>query len=418
MQYDAVIIGAGAAGLACARVLEQNNLSYTVIESHNQPGGRIKTDVVDGFQLDRGFQVLQTGYPDVGQYLSLKELQLKKFPAGVAVRFNGRFHTIADPRHHPRYLMSTLASPLGSFGDRVAMLKLARHVCRGTFEDIFNQPEEPTIDFLEGCGFSKKFIRSFFVPFFAGACLDKNINASSRVLKYLFRIFAMGDATLPSRGMGEITKQLAQSLAKDKIQLQRKAVRISDGAVTLEDGETIQGRQIVVATPEPVVKDLLQIKTENRSVGESCLYYSTDWLPPFKEPFLMLNGDCRGPVNNIAFPSMVAPEYAPAGKTLVAVVVVDDQYSKRTDLEGEVRKHCCEWFGDAAEGWEHLRTYQIEHALPDQSPPTNNPYILPKPVSKSIRVCGEYQSLPGLQWALMSGQMTGEHLVKTMQGFL
>ena len=414
MQYDAVIIGAGAAGLACARVFEQNKLSYTVLESGNQVGGRIQTDVVNGFQLDHGFQVLQTGYPDVGQYLNLKELQLKKFPAGVAVRFNGRFHTIADPRHHPRHLLSTLASPLGSFGDRIAMLKLTRQVCRGPFEDIFNQPEERTIDYLEEVGFSEKFIRSFFVPFFAGACLDRNINASSRVLKYLFRIFAMGDAALPSGGMAEIPKQLAQSLEKDTIQLNRKVVRVDDGAVTLEDGETIHGRQIVIATPERVVKELLQIKTEDRSVGESCLYYSTDWLPPFKEPFLLLNGDGHGPVNNIAFPSMVAPDYAPAGKTLIAIVVVDDQFRRRSDLEDEVRRQCRQWFGDAANDWEHLRTYQIEHALPDQSPPTHNPYLLPKPISKSIRVCGEYQSLPGLQWALMSGHMTGRHLVETM----
>lgn len=411
MQYDAVVIGAGAAGLACAKVLQENKLSYTILESSEQIGGRIQTDVVDGFQLDHGFQVLQTGYPDIDQFLNLTDLQLNTFPAGVAVRFNGRFHTIADPRQHPRHLLSTVTSPLGSFSDRIAMLKLARHVCRGPFENIFDQPEELTIDYLNSCGFSKKFINSFFVPFFAGACLDKDINASSRVLKYLFRIFTMGDATLPSKGMGEIPKQMARSLGTDTIQFNSRVIEVSDGAVKLEDGRTIHGRQIVVATPEPILKDLLQIKTVSRSVGESCLYFSTDWVPPFKEPFLLLNGDGRGPVNNLAFPSMVAADYAPANKTLIAAVVVDDQFRNRPDLEGKVRKQCHEWFGDIVRGWEHIRTYQIEHALPDQSPPTKNPYLLPQPVSKSIRVCGEYQSLPGLQWALMSGHMTGKSLV-------
>jgi len=414
MQYDAVIIGAGAAGLACAKVLQDNNLSYTVLESSNQPGGRIRTDVVDGFQLDHGFQVLQTGYPDVGQYLNLQGLQLKKFPAGVAVRFNGRFHTIADPRHHPRHLFSTIASPIGSFGDRLAMLKLAHHVCNCPFEDLFEQPEERTIDYLGACGFSQKFIRSFFVPFFAGACLDRSLNASSRVLKYLFRIFSMGDAAIPLGGMGEIPQQIVRSLAEDAIQYNSRVVEVSDGAVRLADGKTIQGRQIVVATPESVLEELLEIKTRSPAVGESCIYYSSDWQPPFKEPFLLLNGDDCGPVNNIAFPSMVAPQYAPAGKTLIAVVVVDDEYRKKTDLEGEVRKQCGEWFGDAVNSWEHIRTYQIDQALPDQCPPTHNPYLLPKPVSKNIRVCGEYQSLPGLQWALMSGHMTGKHLAESM----
>lgn len=411
MQYDVIIVGAGVAGLACAKVLEENQISYTVLEAGGRPGGRIQTDVVDGFQLDYGFQVLQTGYPDVGEYLDLTALQLQKFPAGVAVRFNGRFHTIADPRQHPLHLLSTVTAPLGTFGDRLAMLKLARRVCRGTFEDIFKQPEKLTLDYLGDCGFSDKFIKSFFVPFLAGACLDKEIKVSSRVLDYLFRVFSMGDAALPAKGMGEIPQQLVRSLAPDAIQCNSKVVQVSDGAVTLEDGGVINGKQVVLATSEPVIQELLGVQAVRRSVAESCIYYFADWLPPFKEPFLLLNGDGHGPVNNIAFPSMVASSYAPAGKTLIAVVVVDDQYIKRTDLEAEVRGQCSQWFGDVVSSWKHLRTCHIEHALPSQAPPTNSPYNLPEPVNEGIRVCGEYKSLPGLQWALMSGDMTGKSLV-------
>lgn len=223
----------------------------------------------------------------------------------------------------------------------------------------------------------------------------------------------MGDAALPSGGMRQIPQQIAGSLPGNTIQYNCKVVQVREGAVTLEEGRTIHGRRIVVATPEPVVKDLLQIKTASRSVGESCLYYAADGAPPVKEPFLLLNGDDRGPVNNIAFPSMVAPQYAPPGKTLVAVVVLDENFRKESDLDGEVRKQCREWFGDAVNGWEHLRTYNIDHALPDQSPPTHNPYLLPTPFSEVVSICGEHQSLPGLQWALMSGHMTGKYLVKT-----
>lgn len=410
MQYDAIIIGAGVAGLACAKVFEEQNLSYIILESGARPGGRVQTDVVDGYLLDHGFQVLQTGYPDIAQYLNLEELQLNKFPAGVSVRFNGRFHTIADPRQHPRHFMSTLTSPIGTLGDRFAMLKLTRNACRGSFAEIFNQPEELTLEFLSDYGFSQKFINSFFVPFLAGACLDKDIQISNRVLTYLIRVFAMGDATLPSKGMGEIPRQMAQSLSPDRIQFNSKAIHISDGVVTLDNGETIVGQQIVVATPEPALQDLLDIKPVKRSVGESCLYYSTDWIPPFKEPFLLLNGEGHGPVNNIAFPSIVASQYAPPDKTLIAVVVLDEQFMKRPDLENEVRKQCREWFGDSVNSWEHLRTYHIEHALPDQSLPTQNPYQLPEPISQNISICGEYQSLPGLQWAIMSGHMTGRQI--------
>ncbi|WP_163339432.1 NAD(P)/FAD-dependent oxidoreductase [Desulfopila sp. IMCC35008] len=416
MQYDAVIVGAGVAGLACARVLEENQLSYTLLESSDQVGGRIRTDNVDGFTLDHGFQVLQTGYPDLSHYLNLKELDLQKFPAGVAVRFKNRFHIIADPRHHPRYLLSTLASPLGGLRDRIALLRLANQVCRGPFTDIFDQPEEFAMRFLQRYGFTEKFIKSFFVPFLAGACLDKDINVSSRVLMYLLRIFANGDATLPAKGMGEIPHHMARSLSPDALQLKSKVLQVHDNSVKLEDGRTVLGRQIVLATSRPAMEELLQIQSECRSVAESCLYYTADWTPPFKEPLLVLNGEGHGPVNNIAFPSLVAQNYAPSGKTLIAVVVLDDHSIQRSDLEHEVRNQCRQWFGDIVSKWEHIQTRVIEHALPDQSPPTANPYHIPEPLSATIRVCGEYQSLPGLQWALMSGRMAGEELVKAISG--
>lgn len=414
MQYDVIIVGAGVAGLACAKVLQENQVSYIILEAGGRPGGRVQTDVVDGFQLDHGFQVLQTGYPDVGRYVDLAELHLHAFPAGVAVRFNGRFHTIADPRRHPRHLLSTAFSPVGSMSDRLAMLKLARRVCRGTFEDIFKQPETLTPGYLRTCGFSEKFVKSFFMPFLAGACLDKEIQVSSRVLDYLFRVFTTGDAALPARGMGEIPQQMVRSLGADAIEYNSRVVQVSDGAVTLEDGRVIGGKQVVVATPEPVLQELLGIETVRRSVAETCIYYSADWLPPFNEPFLLLNGDGDGPVNNIAFPSMVASTYAPAGETLIAVVVVDDQYTLKTDLESDVRRQCSQWFGDAVDRWKHLRTCYIEHALPSQAPPTSSPYLLPEQISKGIRVCGEYKNVPGLQWALMSGHMTGESLLESL----
>lgn len=413
MDYDVVIVGGGVSGLACAKALQENRLTTTVLEAADKVGGRIRTDHVNGFQLDHGFQVLQTGYPDISRYLDLEGLQLHTFPAGVAVRHQERFHIVADPRYHPGNLISTITSPIGTFGDRLKLLKLARCICRNPIEEIFKQPEEQSKDFLRDWGFSEKFIQSFFVPFFAGACLDRNIKASSRVLKYIFRLFAMGDAALPARGMGAIPEQLATGLSSETIRLNARVAEINDGSVTLADGQTIRGQQIVVATGIDALGELLHIDAYRRSVGESCLYFSaTDWRPPFQHPFLALNGEDSGPINNIAFPSLAAPEYAPEGKILIGVVVLDDEYRNRDDLEDLVRHQCQDWFGDAVKQWEHLRTYRIDHALPDQSPPTDNPYVLPEPFKEKIRICGEYKSLPGLQWAMMSGYRTGLSIVK------
>lgn len=411
MQYDVVIVGAGIAGLACAKVLQQNNISFVIIESEDQPGGRIKTDVVDGYRLDHGFQVLQTAYPEPSRFLDIEKLQLKKFPAGAAVRYNNKFHIMADPRRHPQHIISTITSPIGTLKDRIGMLQLARSVCRGSLEELFTQPEEKTIDFLHNKGFSKEFIDRFFVPFFAGTCLDKQIIASSRVLKYIFRVFTQGDAAIPSQGMGEIPRQLASELPANTIRLNSRVVSVKANMVTLTDGTEIRGNTVVLATSQPALQNLLQLPPTGSSMGESCLYYAADWLPPFKNPFLVLNGDGRGPINNIAFPSLIAPQYAPSGKTLIAVVVLGEEYRGKADLEQQVQSQCIEWFGKAAREWDHIRTYTITHALPNQEPPTANPYEKDEPIDKHFLSCGEHSSLPGIQWALLSGRQTAETLV-------
>ncbi len=411
MQYDVVIVGAGLSGLSCALTLQEHRLFFVVLESGDRPGGRIQTDLQDGFQLDHGFQVLQTGYPEAKRILDYQDLDLQRFPAGVAIRYNGKFHIVADPRHHPRYILSTLAAPIGTLKDRLAMLRLARSVGQGPLSEIFARPEAHAIDFLRHQGFSQKFIQSFFVPFFAGVCLDPNIKASSRVLQYVFRMFSQGDAALPAKGMGDIPRQMAAKLPQEAIRFNSKVAKVADGIVTLADGSQIHGRRVVLATSLPALEQLLGLPASQSSVGESCLYFASAWRPPFRDPFLVLNGDGRGPVNNIAFPSVVSPTYSSSGKTLIAVVVLGQPYPNSEDLEQQVRNQCIDWFGDEVYDWEHIRTYHLEHALPEQKPPTANPYVLPEPVNEKVRICGEHQSLPGIQWALLSGRQTAEALV-------
>ena len=410
MQNDVVVIGAGVAGLSCARELCKLGRQVLVLEASNRVGGRIATERVDGYLLDRGFQVLQTGYPEIDSYLDLDGLELKAFPSGVVIRHGGDFHQIADPRKHPGSFLSTLSAPIGTIGDRFRMLKLVRLVTSRPMAEIFEDKEESALHFLQHYGFTEKFIHSFFVSFFAGATLERTLNASSHVLKYLVRVFALGKACLPAGGMGAIPLQLLNGLPNETVRYNARVEGVDGHTITLRGGEKVRADHIVLATEEPAVKKLLPNCNVRRSVSETCIYFSTDWKPPFANPFLVLNGGIDGPINNIAFPSMVAPRYAPPGKTLIAVVVLGEEWQQKSNLIELVLHQSREWFGDAVDSWVHLKTYIIDHALPEQLMPVQNPYQPPDTQEDSMYICGEHQGVPGLLWALMSGRLAAEKI--------
>jgi phytoene dehydrogenase-like protein len=404
---DVVIVGGGLAGLSCARHLQDKGVSFRLLEASDRIGGRVKTDRVDGFLLDRGFQVLQTAYPVARRTLINYPLRLKRFPPGVVIHRDNRLYTLADPRRCPRYLWETMSAPVGTLADRLRMLKLARKVCRGSDESLFQEPESTAVAFLKASGFSEKMIRSFFHPFFGGVCLDPQIRASSRVLQYVFRMFATGDAALPENGMEEIPRQTSRTIPTERILTGVRVDHVAEGKVVLENGREWRTRAVVLATEGPEVQRLLGRPDPTGSVGETCLYFSTN-QPPIKEPFLVLNGDGKGPVNNVAFPSMVSPAYAPPGRHLVSVVVLGLPSGDAAGVESHVRAQLGEWFGPMVRRWHHLKTYLIRHALPQQFPPTSDPTVPQPPVGPGIFVCGEYGSLAGIQWAMLSGHRTAE----------
>lgn len=407
MEYDVLIIGGGVAGLTCAIELHEKGKRVLVLEKNDQPGGRIATEEVDGFLLDRGFQVLQTGYPDISSYLDLDSLQLSAFPSGVMIRYGGTCYTIADPRKHPASLFFTLTAPVGTLGDRMRMLRLTRSLCGKSMEEIFQGEEVTTSQFLKKKGFTNTFINSFFIPFFAGATLKRSLNASSHVLQYLVRVFAMGEACLPAKGMASIPRQLADRLPEETLRCGAEVEKIDGRSVILRGGETLRAQKIVLATEESAVKELAPERSVRKSISETCLYFQSDGPPPVKHPFLILNGESNGPINNIAFPSMVAPNYAPSGKTLIAAVVLGEEWQNQEDLAGAVQAQCVDWFGQEAKKWSQLKTYRIEHALPDQSPPLPSPFQLPESRAGLV-ICGEHQGTPGLLWAIMSGRLAAE----------
>lgn len=200
-NVEVIIVGTGLSGLSCARRLQALNRDFFILEASGRIGGRVKTDVVEGFLLNHGFQVLQTAYPEAKRLLDYAELELRAFAPGALFRIGGRFHAVTDPRRAPRHLLSTLLAPIGTPADRLRMARLSWRLMRMQSAEVLNAPDMPTPDFLGREGFSDLMIERFFKPFFSGVCPDPEIRVSSRAFRYIFSMLAMGDVSIPALGI-------------------------------------------------------------------------------------------------------------------------------------------------------------------------------------------------------------------------
>lgn len=413
-QNRIIIVGGGLAGLACAHWLTQEKVPFTLFERGQNVGGRLKTEHVDGYLLNYGFQVLQTAYPEARRLLKYETLNLKSFAPGVMIRLEERFFRIADPRRRPLDMWETLTAPIGSIRDRLVMLRMAGRIRRSTVAEIFQAPDMPTIDFLHKQGFSDTIIQTFFKPFFANVCLDPDIEASSRVFRHIFQMFSKGDVALPAHGMAAIADQIAETLPAEQVKTGMRVDAITKGNLVLGNGKKIKARAIVIATEGPETARLLGKSNTVASQGEWCLYFSAT-SPPVTEPFLVLNGNSGGWVSSLSVPSVVAPSYAPPGRSLISVVVLGHQSASDTTVTEKVHQEMTAWFGPQVKGWQHLKTLRIQHALPEQPPPSPNPTENNTAQKRGVYACGEYNGVPGIQWALLSGRHAAERVIDDLK---
>ncbi|KXZ45256.1 hypothetical protein GPECTOR_56g352 [Gonium pectorale] len=416
---DVIVVGAGVAGLNCAAQLAAKGVSPLVLEASDGVGGRVRTDVVDGFLLDRGFQIFLTGYPEAQSTLDYSALQLKPFYAGALVRTGGAFHRVADPLRHLADGLASLPNPVGSPVDKVMVGVFRLKSLLGTLEELLARPETTTLERLKAEGFSEAIISRFFTPFLGGIFFDRTLTVSSRLFEFVMRMLATGSNCLPAAGIGAVATQLAAKLPQGAINLGTRVSSVSGRTVTLADGTVLSARRgVVVAVEGPEAARLLgpalagSPSKADPGVGTCCLYFAAPQAPS-PEPILYLNGegDGDGIVNNACFPSTVAPSYAPPGQTLVSVSTVGtfDQLSDG-ELEAAVRKQLGGWFGAGqVAAWRHLRTYRIPFAQPSQAPPTN----LTRPVSLGggVFVCGDHRDSATLDGALKSGRRAAEALL-------
>ena len=404
---DIVIIGAGLAGLTCARRLHAAGVSCVVLEADDAVGGRVRTDIVDGFQLDRGFQVFLTAYPTARAWLDYEQLQLRTFAAGSRVRCDGAMHEVSDPWREPGAWWATLCAPVGSLADKIRIATLRRAARRGTLAELWARPETTALAALRAHGFSERMIERFLRPWFGGIFLDRELETSSRMLEFVFRMFAEGRAALPAAGMQAIPEQLAAGLPTGTVRLGARVARVEPSAVFLESGERIAARHIVVATENAGAAALLPEVAVPRWRATTTIYFAAA-RSPLGAPMLVLNGEGRGYVNNLVVLSDVAPSYAPAGQALVAVSVLGEPAMEERALVERVREELCVWFGAEVADWCWLRSYRLPRALPARM--SLGP-MKPVAVRPGVWIAGDGRTSASIQGAMESGEAVATEIL-------
>jgi phytoene dehydrogenase-like protein len=354
------------AGLTCATRLRAAGWEPLVLEAADRAGGRVgSVRHPSGHLIDRGFQVLFSGYPTVGRVLSLPALDLRAFDAGALLRAGAGWQAVANPLLHPGDVLSSLAAGLVGPRDAVTLARVSAEALAG-----WGQPGERTTDYLQRLGCSEGLLNRFLRPFFSGIWLDRTLDVDATVFRFYWRMLLQGRAVLPAAGMQALPDQLAAQLAGAlRLEAPVAALLREEGrikGVVLEDGQRLEASHVVLATPPREVARLLDEAPTVRGKAALTLYYAVTQAP-FERRLIALGPDLASPVGIVAVPSLVAPGYAPPGEHQVAVQVLPVEGQGPALDPDEALRIVSGWF-PAATGWRFLEAVPVPFGQFDQAP--------------------------------------------------
>jgi len=423
---DVVVAGGGLAGLVAARRLADAGADVTLFERRETVGGRVRSDRVEGYTVDRGFQVLFTAYPAVKRELDLDALDLRSFSPGAVIARPGERSTLADPLRDPSALSATLFNRDVTTGDKLRLFRHQRRLRRTSVEAALAADDASIAEALDEWGFSREFRENFAAPFYGGITLDRSLSTSKAVFEYTFKMLTEGKIAVPAAGMGAIPEQLADRAERAGASIERGArVEAVDaagddpgdggdggdsaggGGVTVETaGETVTADAAVVATDPPTARELTgvtSIPTEARScVTQHVALPDTQRLRVGRR--IVLNA-ADGRPNQVAPMSAVAPEYAPEGRQLLSATVLGRQSAGDEELFEELRAALTAWFPENqfAE-LELLRTDRIDFAQFAQPPGFRSGLPAVDAPAGPVYLAGDYTRWSSIQGAMESGR--------------
>jgi protoporphyrinogen oxidase len=393
------IIGAGMSGLVAATVLEKNGFYPVVLEATDRVGGRVKTDIVEGYQLDHGFQILLTAYPAAQKYLDLDALDLQKFLPGASIFKKNEQKIIGDPLKDLSLLLPTMFSGIGSFSDKLKILKLNKYLKNKSLEAIFCFKEQSTRTYLKNYGFSDEIINDFFKPFFTGIFLEPHLKTSSRMFEFVYKMFGEGYAAIPKDGIEAIPKQLFRNLKNTTFKFNTKVTSLNGDEIMLEDNTKLESLFTIIATD---INSLVSNINNTATEWKSChvLYFETE-CRVIRKKLIGLIAKKELLINNIFYHTSLETN-AQSKKELLSVTVVDDKNLAEDLLiervKSELKKYCGIDYG------KFIKHYYIPMALPNlvdlhYDMESSNTCLAP-----NIFLAGDTQLNGSLNAAMISGE--------------
>lgn len=413
-RADVVVVGAGLAGLICARSLIRAGKNAHIFESADTVGGRMRTIVTaDGFRLDAGFHVLLAGYPAVRQEIDLTRLALREFPPGCVVARRGRLHPLSEPQRGGS-LLEAIRFPLGSLGDKSRLASLRGRVLAGGRDD---RPDRSTMEHLRSLGFSMRFIDSLFVPFFGGVFADRSLSNSARHFDSILGSFLRAPVGIPAQGIGAVPAQVAESIPPAAIHLGSPVESLlAEGervaGVRVGEKEIRAGAVVLAAGPAEANRLAGLPLPEYRSAGSTVVYFAAPEAPT-AERRLFVRADPEGWTNQFAVLTHVAPELAPPGQHLLMGSIVGVPETHDGAISEHIRSEMAWWFPRARTHlWRWLRSFKIPHA--QWAFPPGMAERLPKERAgrQGLFLAGDFTREPSVDGAIRSGLAAAEEILR------
>ncbi|GAA2928141.1 NAD(P)/FAD-dependent oxidoreductase [Streptomyces enissocaesilis] len=409
---DVVIVGAGVAGLSAAHQLTSAGVTVGVLEAAPHVGGRMATEEVDGFRLDRIGQVLSTAYPELLRTPGLEGLALRTFSPGVLVHSEGRHYRAGEAGSARGALSAARAlasAPRPPFGGALDQARLGAALGRFAATPVHRltaRPERTTAEALSGRGLPSRTVDGFLRPLLSALLSDPDLTTSSRCADLALRGFARGRLCVPAGGAAALPELLAATLPPGTVRTGVRATSASTTSVTTEEHGTFGCRSLLLATGARAAAGLLPGLRVPPFHQVTVLHHAAP-TTPLADPSLLLDADRSGPVSHTAVLSEVDPSRAPRGRSLISSTVLG---TPPPDADRVVRAHLARLYGASTDDWELLAVHHDKEAVPAMPAP----HDLRRPVRllSGLYVCGDHRETSTVQGALHSGRRAAREILR------